>query len=214
MSTSCAMTQRLQNAFSDGEYCLSVDGGSTTGARVYCYNMTTCDPREYLTLPAGPDNNYSETFHTTGPRGSVRYSKLGLDLQNMYINSWDWTFADYSGVHEVNESPACDSFPLYGRAFSCAHFGSPRGRAEIDLTGTGFYMEDTLVWQLVGHPEQITDHVRTAQTFSGECTGTCGGCVPHDGTRMTNLAYNSAELTERVMPIAYRPDRDTNQCPL
>ena len=61
--TSCAMTQRLQNAFSDGEYCLSVDGGGTTGARVYCHDMSTCSPREYLTLPAGPYINYSQTYN-------------------------------------------------------------------------------------------------------------------------------------------------------
>ena len=213
MSTSCAMTQRLRNAFSDGEYCLSVNGGGTTGTRVYCHDMATDSPREYVTLPAGPDNNYSETFHTTGTRGTVRYSKLGLDLQNMYINSWDWTFVDHNAIIPYG-SQVYDAYPLYGRAFSCSQEGFPRGRARIDLTGTGFHMEDTLVWQLVGHPEQITDHVRTAQTFSGECTGTCGGCVPHDGTRMTSLAYNSAELTERVMPIAYRQDLDTNQCPL
>ena len=75
-------------------------------------------------------------------------------------------------------------------------------------------MEDTLEWQLVGYPEQIHNHVRTAQTFYGECTGGCGGCIPQDDTRITGVAYYKDALTDKVMPIAYRPDLDTNQCPL
>ena len=76
-----------------------MDNTSTVGANIYCHNMDTCTPKEYLTLPAGPDENYSHTRKSTlYPFGRLEYSKLGLDLENSVINSWDFTFTDDSGV--------------------------------------------------------------------------------------------------------------------
>ena len=209
---SCADVQRMYNTFSDGEYCLSIAASSrTVGARIYCHDMSSCSPREYLTLPSGPDNNYSQTYkNTVCTTGLVKYHKIGVNLDNMTLKSWDWTFTSQSGMNSAADP--CDSIPLFGRAFSCG--SHPPGAAKIDLTDTGFYMEDTLQWRLVGYQATTYSHARTAQTFYGECTGNCGGCVPQDDSRISYLSYYADDATQKVMPVAFDTMYDTNQCML
>lgn len=43
----------------DGEYGIFLGGGY---ARIYCHDMKGKSPREYLSLPAGERENYSEVY--------------------------------------------------------------------------------------------------------------------------------------------------------
>ena len=199
----------MYNTFSDGEYCLSIAAGShTAGARIYCHDMSSCSPREYLTLPAGPDNNYSET-HKDGActTGQIKFEKIGLNLTTMMINSWDWTFS----IQDVTIGATCVSYvyPFYGYAFTCyAHGGV---LISIDLTDTGFYIPDDVTWVEHGWTPHMANAVRTRQTFSADCGGNCGGCTPQYPGQLDGY-YDSSVITDRVMPVAYDAAYDVNTC--
>ena len=47
--------------FKDDEFVIQMSS-SCDPVRLYCYGMNTATPREYITLPAGPDKNFA-SFH-------------------------------------------------------------------------------------------------------------------------------------------------------
>ena len=202
----------MYNTFSDGEYCLSVAAGScTVGARIYCHDMSSCSPREYLTLPAGPDNNYSETRRNHDDActtGLIKFEKLGLNLTTMMINSWDWTFTIQ---RDVNTAAPCDSYPFYGYAYSCTASGT--ASTAVDLTGTTFYIPDDVTWVTVLYTPYMQNVARTRQVFAATCGGDCGGCAPQYPGQLS-VYYNSSVIEDRVMPVAYDAAYDVNTCTL
>ena len=58
---SCFDVQKYNNTVIDGEYPLQI-GYPTCNqtVQIYCAGMNTSQPREYLTLKAGPGNNFSK----------------------------------------------------------------------------------------------------------------------------------------------------------
>ena len=56
---SCRDIQQRAGATADGEYNMLVGGKNVS---IYCHIMNTTMPREYLTLPMGKEQNYSEVF--------------------------------------------------------------------------------------------------------------------------------------------------------
>eukprot|EP00058_Branchiostoma_floridae_P024990 XP_002610480.1 hypothetical protein BRAFLDRAFT_85621 [Branchiostoma floridae] len=61
--TSCAEAKSLRSNANDGEYILypfSTD--RDVSLRVYCHGMASGEPKEFLTLPSGPDENYAIVF--------------------------------------------------------------------------------------------------------------------------------------------------------
>ena len=52
-----------------------------TGTHIYCIDMNTTSPKEYLTLPSGETNNYSTTYkEPPEPHGTIGYSKISLNI--------------------------------------------------------------------------------------------------------------------------------------
>ena len=47
--------------FKDDDYVIQMSS-SCDPVRLYCHGMNTATPREYITLPAGPDKNFA-SFH-------------------------------------------------------------------------------------------------------------------------------------------------------
>ena len=180
--------QDIYNIQEDGEYCLDVGGSNSAGARIYCSGMNTTSPKEYLCLPSGADENYS---HTGSPhvvtKGLVKFHKIGLNLTEMHINSWDWSYADTSAVHFVDVPVQDSSYPSYGLATSC--YGD--GHARIDLRLTGFSIPDHVDFMLGGWQPWITIIIRSTQYVSLSCGGNCGGCVPQDTNIQGAYTYDS-----------------------
>ena len=62
-----------------------------SGQMIYCNGMDTFNPTEYLTLPAGPEQNFASTSKSGQPQcmtGTVKFEKIGLDLDvNIFVNS-------------------------------------------------------------------------------------------------------------------------------
>lgn len=59
---SCYEEKNYFNATKDGEYILVLSGRNMS---IYCHGMSTSEPKEYLTLPAGPEENYAEIYDKT-----------------------------------------------------------------------------------------------------------------------------------------------------
>lgn len=57
--TSCLDVQQKLQAKEDKEYTLQIMGINVS---IYCYGMSTYSPQEYLSLPAGEDENFSEIY--------------------------------------------------------------------------------------------------------------------------------------------------------
>lgn len=55
----CLEIQKRLKATTDGEYPLFIGGRNMT---IYCHGMSSVEPREYLTLPAGDSENYAEIY--------------------------------------------------------------------------------------------------------------------------------------------------------
>ena len=200
----CAQVKSLLTGSVDGEYCLSLNGTVANGTRVYCHGLDIDTPREYITLPAGPDENFSFTNHHTKSSGRIQYKKLSLDLANMQISGWDDTFAIKTMTVD-NRDPWINPYPVLGKAWSCPSFD--KGSMSINLIGTGFYIPESVHWILEGSNPTINMEMRTEQKIRAECYGTCGGCMPSsDGT-------NTYRTTEgQTIAIRFDPELDTTAC--
>jgi len=71
--------------------------------------MSTGNPKEYLTLPSGPENNFAviygkrlqnrydcggaETEQTYGESGSTKFSKIRLQLEPLSVNDSDFIYS-------------------------------------------------------------------------------------------------------------------------
>ena len=60
-SGSCSEVKKMWPGFKDDEYVIQMTP-SCNPVRLYCHGLNTATPREYITLPAGPDRNYA-SFH-------------------------------------------------------------------------------------------------------------------------------------------------------
>ena len=56
---SCLDLKTKTNITRDGEYSIFFAGKNVT---IYCHQMDSSMPKEYMTLPSGEDENYSEIY--------------------------------------------------------------------------------------------------------------------------------------------------------
>ena len=176
--------------------------------------MTTCSPREYLTLPTGPTENYSTTQKLQTPNetyGTLTFNKVGLDLERKVILAGDWTFANDSGVHygSVENQTILDGYPLFGKAFACPE--GDIGEMRVNLVGTGFFIPEFVINKPISIHFEVTVHVDTPHVKKIDCSGYCGGCILHD----SRVPYESGTpALERVIPVQYDATLDQNTCSL
>ncbi|CAH3026593.1 unnamed protein product, partial [Porites evermanni] len=164
---------------------------SCNPVRLYCHGMNTATPREYITLPAGPDKNFA-SFHrgrllnfetcsgsinpepklTANYWGTTRFNKLRIDPTSGLIHRNDYQFAKTEG------NPV-----RFGRAGDCFSAASKcrKGKFQIDLSGTGMRMRRDVEWEAWGTPKlpkRLLNVQKTDDGLSvvGECGGSCGGC--------------------------------------
>ena len=83
MPKSCNEIQRYLARFTDAEYCVNVASTSAFGTMIYCHNMSTSSPQEFLTLPMGRTENHVKVVHadTSKTFGEVFFDKIRLDIQ-------------------------------------------------------------------------------------------------------------------------------------
>lgn len=126
----------------DGEYTIYPNNQVFT---VYCHNMATGAPEEYLTL-VNTGRNFNFSQYTAGgavPGTDVvtHYTKIRLDPDTLVVDIGNQTFATSNGgplqhgLYKVTWMP-------YGAAEACFWPNVPKGKANIDLRDTPFAVDD------------------------------------------------------------------------
>ncbi|XP_077194718.1 A disintegrin and metalloproteinase with thrombospondin motifs 20 isoform X4 [Paroedura picta] len=192
--TSCKEIQINQKIRKDGEYLLNIKGRMI---KIYCSDMRLQNPKEYLTLVKGQEDNFSEIYGYrlqnpfecpfNGSRrqdctcrndypaaGYTIYRKIRLDLNSLEIKTTDFRYA-----HTILGKPV--PFATAGDCYSAAK--CPQGQFGINLAGTGLKLSSTAKWIAQGNYATVQIHKSQddAKIF-GRCGGFCGKCVPNAGT--------------------------------
>ena len=85
---SCKDLKKKGYAKTDGHYFFYPIANCGKALKVYCYGMDTNEPKDFITLPSGPANNFGYVYDKrmeiskkfddcTGSPGPVFYSKSG-----------------------------------------------------------------------------------------------------------------------------------------
>ncbi|XP_019643715.1 PREDICTED: uncharacterized protein LOC109484793 [Branchiostoma belcheri] len=192
-AASCSEMKSLNPAAGDGEYTLyPFPMDNDVSIRVYCHDMASGNPKEFLSLPAGPDENYaiispdklSWEYGCTGSlqspyieAGTTKFSKLRITLEESRVEVIrdDYTFARTTGPNAIPYGHAGD---CYSRVQGCA-----RGTFKVDLTGTELSLAPDTHWKLSErYPASLTVHgmffSEDRKVASAFCGGWCGHCWP------------------------------------
>ncbi|KAJ8377408.1 hypothetical protein AAFF_G00260680 [Aldrovandia affinis] len=187
----CRDAQLKQGSREDGEYHLRVQSRIL---QVYCAEMQSGFPKEYVTLRSGQTDNFSEVYgyrlHDpfacpfNGSRrqdcvcrndypsaGYSLFHKVRLDLHAMRIITTDLTFSQTLLGQPV-------PFATAGDCYSAAK--CPQGQFSISLAGTGLKVAESSKWISQGNYVTVKVHRSEDGTrVYGRCGGFCGKCVPH-----------------------------------
>uniref|UniRef100_A0A8B9RMA0 ADAM metallopeptidase with thrombospondin type 1 motif, 9 n=1 Tax=Astyanax mexicanus TaxID=7994 RepID=A0A8B9RMA0_ASTMX len=176
LASSCRDVQLQTGVVTDGEQVLSVQGKAL---KIYCSEMDTDSPKEYITLTTGEHENFSEVFGfrlmdpTQCPTnlstredchcrrdytaaGLSTFTRVRLDLSKMTIITTDWT---YAFTHEGHKVP----FATAGDCYSAAR--CPQGRFRINLSGTGFQVAESTKWISQGNYAVADIHKSVVRSF-------------------------------------------------
>ncbi|XP_011881326.1 PREDICTED: A disintegrin and metalloproteinase with thrombospondin motifs 9 isoform X3 [Vollenhovia emeryi] len=195
----CLEIQKRLKVTTDGEYPLLIGGRNMT---IYCHGMSSAEPREYLTLPAGDSENYAEIYdkrlrnpHTcpfNGQRndscncvsergtisGRTMFKRVRIDPTTLYIIANDYTFSWTKGMQRVE----------YGKAGDCYSLTEcPQGRFSIDLRGTALGLSSEITWVKETSNAYLAINRINNQRIVGKCGGYCGFCKPRTGLKLDVL---------------------------
>ncbi|XP_015176924.1 PREDICTED: A disintegrin and metalloproteinase with thrombospondin motifs 9 isoform X2 [Polistes dominula] len=195
----CVEAKKHFSTTKDGEYSLFIGGKSMS---IYCYEMSTFKPREYLTLPAGDQDNYaeiydkrlrySETCPYNGERndscecftygrtisGITMFKRVRLDPIRLYIIADDYTFSRTKGLNRVE-------FGKAGDCYSTRY--CPQGRFSINLSGTHLSLAREVTWTNLTSSTVLSINKINDQQVIGKCGGDCGFCIPKTGLKLDVL---------------------------
>ncbi|CAH1224628.1 ADAMTS9 [Branchiostoma lanceolatum] len=195
-AASCSEVKSLHPAGKDGEYTLyPLSTCKDVSIRVYCHNMASEQPEEFLTLPSGPGTNFANIYadrlrdnyggRCDGPlqdpysrrAGTTKFSKIRIKFEDYKVKVVrdDFTFANTQGDNNVS----------YGEAGDCYSWkqGCAKGTFVLDLTGTGLSLAPDVHWIMEErYPEYISINdlfISEDRTVaSARCGGWCGHCWP------------------------------------
>ncbi|KAG7523510.1 hypothetical protein JOB18_048859 [Solea senegalensis] len=192
---SCREVQMRQGVRMDGEYYLKV---RSRILQIYCAEMQTDFPKEYVTLRSGQTDNFSEVYgHRllnpfecpyNGSRrqdcdcksdysaaGYTVFHKIRLDLSSLRIMFTDLQFSQTLLGRPV-------PFATAGDCYSAAK--CPQGQFSINLIGTSLKVSEATKWTSQGNYVSVKVHRSEDGTrIYGRCGGFCGKCIPqaHNG---------------------------------
>ncbi|XP_060047729.1 A disintegrin and metalloproteinase with thrombospondin motifs 20 isoform X2 [Erinaceus europaeus] len=188
---SCKEMQVKNNITKDGDYYLHIKGRLI---KIYCADMHLGNPKEYISLVRGVEDNFSEVYGLrlqnpyecpfNGSRrqdcdcrkdylaaGYTVFSKIRIDLTSMQIKTTDLLFAQTLFGKAV-------PFGTAGDCYSAAR--CPQGQFSINLAGTGLKISSTAKWLAQGSYASVIIHRSQDGTkVYGRCGGFCGKCVPY-----------------------------------
>jgi hypothetical protein len=204
----------------DGTYPLFVDGDADKPWQGYCRGMNRSDPAEYLTVDV--DHNYGEISD-----GSIvtrsEYRRLRIDPADLTIDLLDDAFAStVDGDAHPDRMPAGRTSVPLGWAYfeSGSSDDGPAAEAELDLAGTAFAFDESVVADDLAFFCQVTADgdvpaVDSASVASDLRAFTLSALDPvaDRGSRMVadcehlqvgdNDALDALELEGAVVPLVY-----------
>nr|XP_055048355.1 A disintegrin and metalloproteinase with thrombospondin motifs 20 [Misgurnus anguillicaudatus] len=192
--TTCREVQMKGGIREDGEHYLKIQSKIL---QIYCAEMQTANPKEYVTLRSGQTDNYSEIYgyrlqkpfecpfngsrrqdcdcrNDYSAAGYTVFQRVRLDLLTMRIITTDVRFSETLFGRSVPFASAGDCYS----AAKC-----PQGQFSINLAGTGLKVAGSTKW--VSQGNYVTLKVHRSQDGSriyGRCGGFCGKCLPHPHT--------------------------------
>ncbi|XP_053692822.1 A disintegrin and metalloproteinase with thrombospondin motifs 20 isoform X2 [Sabethes cyaneus] len=185
ISLTCQDVQRNRRTLMDGEYTLHVKDRPVT---IYCHNMTTNTPTEYLTLKSGLVENYAihnnkraSNANLCAPSsadfvdesiayGATHYRKIRLNIQTLQVVVGDQRFTDGSGKPQSFGSAG----DCYSNTGHCA-----QGDFSINLENTPFRIRPQTRWETKGQNSVIHFLIPLEapyQKVRARCGGYCGTC--------------------------------------
>ncbi|KAL1394346.1 hypothetical protein pipiens_003080, partial [Culex pipiens pipiens] len=177
--------QRIRRTRADGEYTLSVQGRPVS---VYCHNMTSNAPAEYVTLKSGLVENYAIYINRRAANagvcapssadwvdesisyGATHYRKIRLNIGTLQVVEDDHRFTDRSGQPQAFGSAG----DCYSNTGLC-----PQGDFSINLEGTPFRIRPRTQWETKGQNAVIHFLIRLEAPYKkvrARCGGYCGTC--------------------------------------
>uniref|UniRef100_T1D158 ADAMTS5 n=1 Tax=Dendrocoelum lacteum TaxID=27895 RepID=T1D158_9PLAT len=184
---SCKELKERHPETEDGEYSLAIDLNWTYF--IFCSNMKTESPTEYLTLKRPnyakashllsiPNNKtcmkYEDTCSDCRSDETLRsityYNKVRLNMTDLSIDIYDNQYSTTIG----------SAYVPYGTAKDCAGSKTcPQGHFVVDLSATEFSVSMKTSWNEL-HNNYGYKIVRTkgSQVVKGWCGGECSGCNP------------------------------------
>uniref|UniRef100_A0A673ZNE9 ADAM metallopeptidase with thrombospondin type 1 motif 20 n=1 Tax=Salmo trutta TaxID=8032 RepID=A0A673ZNE9_SALTR len=176
----------------DGEFYLKVKS-RILQVCIFCAEMQTHFPKEYITLRSGQTDNYSEVYgyrllnpfecpyngsrrqdcdcrNDYSAAGYTLFNKVRLDISSLRIMTTDLRFSQTLLGRPV-------PFATAGDCYSAAK--CPQGQFSINLIGTGLKVAEATKWTSQGNYVSVKDGAR----IYGRCGGFCGKCIPqpHNG---------------------------------
>uniref|UniRef100_A0A8C7QWL1 Peptidase M12B domain-containing protein n=1 Tax=Oncorhynchus mykiss TaxID=8022 RepID=A0A8C7QWL1_ONCMY len=188
--TSCREVQMIQGVRMDGEYYLKV---KSRILQIYCAEMQTDFPKEYVTLRSGQTDNYSEVYgyrllnpfdcpyndsrrqdcdcrNDYSAAGYTLFHKVRLDIISLRIMTTDLKFSQTLFGRPV-------PFATAGDCYSAAK--CPQGQFSINLIGTGLKVAEATKWTSQGNYVSVKVHrSEDGARIYGRCGGFCGKCIP------------------------------------
>ncbi|XP_062553913.1 A disintegrin and metalloproteinase with thrombospondin motifs 1 isoform X2 [Armigeres subalbatus] len=185
VSYSCHDIQRNRRTRLDGEYTLTVKGQSVS---IYCHNMSSIAPTEYLTLQSGLVENYAiynnkraEIAGVCRPSsadrvddsidyGATHYRKIRLNIHTLQVIVDDTRFTDRSGKPQAFGSAG----DCYSNTGTC-----PQGDFSINLENTPFRIRPRTQWETKGVNAVLNFLIRLEAPYKkvrARCGGYCGTC--------------------------------------
>jgi PKD repeat protein len=199
----CTDVKAIDSWLNEGEYLIRSNGSPFS---VYCDDMMTDTPREFVTLKAGNFSLYED--FAPHPSAPTDFYKLRIDPSDLRVDIMDTTFSH-------NESRWTGVSIPYGTAMSC-HGGMSgvAGRFQIDLTLTPFVIPPDPVQKfslggIVRDPRDWSVTRDGQQKVYGAVYGNCAmivpGPVPVDPRALTAPQWDRLKLGM----LAEEPRRDT-----
>ncbi|KAM9568431.1 A disintegrin and metalloproteinase with thrombospondin motifs 20-like [Salvelinus alpinus] len=192
---SCREVQMRQGVRMDGEFYLKV---KSRILQIFCAEMQTDFPKEYITLRSGQTDNYSEVYgyrllnpfecpyngsrrqdcdcrNDYSAAGYTLFHKVRLDISSLRIMITDLQFSQTLLGRPV-------PFATAGDCYSAAK--CPQGQFSINLIGTGLKVAEATKWTSQGNYVSVKVHrSEDGARIYGRCGGFCGKCIPqpHNG---------------------------------
>ncbi|XP_058978759.1 A disintegrin and metalloproteinase with thrombospondin motifs 9 isoform X2 [Musca domestica] len=181
--SSCYDLRRFHNTNEDGEYTIYV---RSKPKRIYCHDMASASPREYVTLNSTenysiyydrktrnpdlcpPDSRQWEYADLSLQSGRTSFRKIRIDIFKLQVIVDDFTFADSIGYPQ----PYGSAGDCYNRRKLC-----PQGDYSINLAHTGFRIRHGVTWVAQGSHVVIKESPSNSMhSRRALCGGYCGGC--------------------------------------